>query len=72
MINDFVELDEMQKEWFKQMFANEIENIKGTISNERLIQKGCSTQEQISMQEENILRLVSYQEFLQDILDKIS
>ena len=64
-------LDEMQMFWFKKMLTDEIDNLQGTISNERLFQKGSDTQEQVDMHEENICRLVSFEAFLQDIVKQL-
>lgn len=44
----------------------EIADIKGTISNERIWQKGSDTQEQIDMHEQNIADLEAYLEWLEN------
>ena len=44
----------------------EIDEVKGTISNERLFQKGETTEEGILMREQNIADLTAYLEFLEE------
>ena len=68
---DLSVLDEMQREWFKQLIKSEIEETEGTISNERLWQKGSDTDEQVMMHEENIARLNDYAEFLHGIANQL-
>lgn len=68
---DISNLGEMEREWFKQMIDNEIDDISGTISNERLFAKGADTDEQVMMHEENICRLNGFNDFLRDILTKL-
>ena len=68
---DLSVLDEMQREWFKQLIKSEIEETEGTISNERLWQKGSDTDEQVMMHEENIARLNDYAEFLRGITNQL-
>ena len=68
---DLSVLDEMQREWFKQLIKSEIEETEGTISNERLWQKGSDTDEQVMMHEENIARLNDYAEFLRGIANQL-
>ena len=53
-------------------FNEEIEDIKGTIANERLWQKGVETKEQVDMHEENIAELTEYLEWLEENKDKKS
>lgn len=69
---DLSVLDEMQREWFKQLIESEIEESEGTISNERLWQKGSDTKEQVMMHEENIIRLNDYAEFLRGIIKQLN
>lgn len=73
--NDFLyddyseELIEIWIDDFKESgksLDEEIDNIKGTISNERIWQKGSDTQEQIDMHEQNIADLEAYLEWLED------
>lgn len=73
--NDFLyddyseELIEIWIDDFKESgksLDEEIDNIKGTISNERIWQKGSDTQEQIDMHEQNIVDLEVYLEWLED------
>ncbi len=48
----------------------EIQDIAGTISNERLFQKGSDTQEQVNMHEQNISNLLEYKSSLEMILQE--
>ena len=73
--NDFLyddyseELIEIWIDDFKESgksLDEEIEQVKGTISNERIWQKGSDTQEQIDMHEQNIVDLEVYLEWLED------
>lgn len=45
--------------------SEEIEDVKGTISNERLWVKGSETPEQIQMHEENIAELEEFLDWLE-------
>ena len=44
----------------------EIKEIHGTISNERIWQKGCSDKEQIAMHEQNIVNYQAYLAWLEE------
>ena len=68
---DLSVLDEMQREWFKQLIESEIEETEGTISNERLFQKGSDTNVQVLMHEDNIARLDAYAKFLRGIVGQL-
>lgn len=58
--------EDMVSHWCEQFFEEggdiqeEIEDARINISNQRLWQKGCDTQEQIMMYEENIANLEEY------------
>jgi len=69
---EFVPCEETLEIW-KENFnkkdisvQEEIEEVKGTISNERLWQKGCSLQEEINMHEQNIINLSAYLDWLEN------
>ena len=63
-------MDEMVKCWLKQLYENEIDNIKGTISNEHLWELGYDGEEP-NPYTENIERLKEYLEVLEEKLEEI-
>lgn len=58
-------IDKFEKDLRLIALQAEIADIKGTISNERIWQKGSNTQEQIDMHEQNIADLEAYLEWLE-------
>lgn len=63
-------MDEMVKCWLEQLYENEIDNIKGTISNEHLWELGYDGEEP-NPHTENIERLKEYLEVLEEKLEEI-
>ena len=65
-------MDEMVSFWIENFrnsglsVPDEIEDVKGTISNERLWMIGSDTEEQKLMHEQNIARLTEYLEWLEE------
>lgn len=64
--------DSAIKAWLTNMVNDEIDETKGTISNERAFQKGCDSAEQVQMCESNIRNLEEYIEALEDVLGYIA
>lgn len=57
------------KETFKKEnrdLKEEIDDVKGTISNERLFQKGSNTDEEVIMHEQNIVDNLEYLQWLEE------
>lgn len=64
-------MNEMIKCWLEQLYANEIEDVKGTISNERLWEHGYDGKEPFNPHTENIAVLIEYIEVLEDLLEEL-
>ena len=64
-------MNEMVKEWFKELYKEAIEESKSAIANERLWQNGANTDEGINMHEENIQNLEEYIAALQERLNAL-
>lgn len=63
-------MDEMVKFWFEELYKKEIEEIKGTISNEHLWELGYNGEEP-NPHTENIERLKEYIEALNEKLEEL-
>lgn len=61
-------MNEMVKEWFKELYGEAAEEAKAAIANERLWANGAETDEEISMHEQNI---ENYEEYIKCLQDKI-
>lgn len=59
------------KIWFEELYKKEIEEIEGTISNERLLELGYNGDEPINPHTENIEMLTEYLEALKEKLAEI-
>ena len=64
-------MNETVKIWMRRMYVNEMEQVNGAISNERLWAKGADSAEQAFMHEQNIETLIEYKELLEEALKKI-
>lgn len=53
-------MNEMVKEWFKQLYKDAIDEARSAIANERLWQNGADSDEGIAMHEQNIANLEEY------------
>jgi RecA/RadA recombinase len=60
-------MDEIIKEWLRDLYDVAIEEAKGTIDNERGWQNGSDTDEDIMMHDENIQRNEEYIEILEQL-----
>lgn len=58
-------------ETVKIWFTNELEQVNGAISNERLWSKGADDAEQAFMHEQNMDTLIEYRQLLEEALRKI-
>ena len=63
---------EMHKEWLRTMYDREIDEIRGTISNERLWLKGSDTYIGQIIHEENIENLESYLTKLEKLKEEVN
>ena len=57
---EYVSDEEMIKNWFDQMYKDEIEKVEGMMANEQLIAKGCDTEEMCLMHLQNIATMSEY------------
>ena len=64
-------MSETVKFWFEELYKKEIEEIEGTISNERLWELGYNGDEPINPHTENIEMLTEYLEALKEKLAEI-
>jgi hypothetical protein len=64
-------MPENVKIWLIAMYEAEIEETRVNISNNRLWQKGCSTEEEVEMYESNINDLLVYLEVLEERLAEV-
>lgn len=64
-------MTEMHKFWLEQLYQNEIEEVEGTIENERMWALGGATEEETSMHESNIEELISYKELLEELKEEV-
>ena len=64
-------MSETVKIWLKELYKKEIEEIEGTISNERLWELGYNGDEPINPHTENIEMLTEYLETLKEKLAEI-
>lgn len=64
-------MSETVKIWFEELYKKEIEEIEGTISNERLWELGYNGDEPINPHTENIEMLTEYLEALKEKLAEI-
>ena len=64
-------MSETVKIWFEELYKKEIEEIEGTISNERLWELGYNGDEPINPHTENIEMLTEYLEALEEKLAEI-
>lgn len=60
-------MTELTKIWLEQLYDEEIEEVKGTISNERGFLKGSADAEEMLMHQDNIEELLNYLETLQEL-----
>lgn len=58
---------EMHKHWFRSMLENEIEEMRGTMSNEKLAMLGAPDEESERMHIQNIFEMSSYIDMLKDM-----
>ena len=63
-------MSDLIKEWLLEMFDSEIEEVNGTISNNRLWLVGCASTEEAIMYEENIVNLVEYRDVLKKLREQ--
>ena len=63
-------MDEMVKFWLEQLYEDEIDNVKGSISNEHLWELGYDGEEP-NPHSENIVRLMEYLEILEKKLEEL-
>ena len=61
-------MDEIIKNWFIELYTKEIENVRGTMENERIWWKGSATPEQEEVHLKNIARLTEYE---RQLLEKV-
>ena len=64
-------MSETVKIWFEELYKKEIEEIEGTISNERIWELGYNGDEPINPHTENIEMLTEYLEALKEKLAEI-
>lgn len=64
-------MSENTKIWLLTMLHNEIEEVNGTISNNRIWAKGSDTFEDVSMYEDNIADLEEYKQTLEELKNQI-
>lgn len=64
-------MNETVRIWFEELYKKEIEEIEGTISNERLWELGYDGDEPVNPHTENIELLTEYLEALKERLAEI-
>lgn len=64
-------MNETVRIWFEELYKKEIEEIEGTISNERLWELGYDGNEPVNPHTENIELLTEYLEALKERLAEI-
>lgn len=64
-------MNETVRIWFEELYKKEIEEIEGTISNERLWELGYDGDESVNPHTENIELLTEYLEALKERLAEI-
>ena len=64
-------MSNITKEWFRNMYEENIKEAKAAISNERLWLKGADTEEAIFAHESNIATLEEYIEELKERVDNL-
>ena len=64
-------MKEVVKIWFERLYKEEIENIEGTISNERLWKKGSKDEEEVVIHTLNIEELEEYLGLLKEKLHEV-
>lgn len=63
-------MDEIIKEWLCNLFNNEIDEVKGSIENERIWANGSLDDEAINCHGENVERYEKYLEILTELSEK--
>lgn len=64
-------MNETVKQWFRDLYQDAIDESTAAISNERIWQKGATTDEEIAMHEQNIEELEEYIEVLTERLEEL-
>jgi hypothetical protein len=64
-------MNETVKIWLEELYKNEIEEAKGTISNEHLWELGYDGNEPVNPHTENIMALEEYIEVLEEKLKEL-
>lgn len=64
-------MNEIIKEWLREMYKDAISESEAAIANERIWQKGAETDAAIAMHEQNIQTLEEYIEVLEKKLESL-
>ena len=65
-------MNEMMKFWLTDLYENEIEEIKGTISNNRLCILSAANEEEERMFIQNEMDMIEYLEVLEELKKKVN
>lgn len=71
VIKGGIDMSEMIKFWFSNLYKSELENVNGTISNMELWVKGSNDDEETKMFEENIEQLQEYKGELMALINEL-